>query len=338
MAVAPRHPLPRPEGLDRVRRVEEHRRRHVPGGRHEHGALAVREHQRALRRELVRAADRVVLDVAAGRLRVQPLLHVALGAAGAVGELGRRERARARHRRVQPELVADPHHHAAVARRQVPDHPVEQCREPLLIHLHHVLLGACHRRGPAWRRGAGRDEGRARHGRSVRATLRPVSTRPPTRVSLVAIPEAMPSTLMGLHDVLSSVGLAPDAADAHHARRRSRSRSSRSGPGRCRSSTGVPVTAARGVARGGVHRHRPGALDPRRGRALGAPAATRTSWTGSPACTPAGRCSARRAPGCSRSPRRASSTAGTRPSTGTTPPGSARSSRRSSSTPRRCWW
>ena len=36
-----------------------------------------------------------------------------------------------------------------------------------------------------------------------------MSARPPTRVSLVALPEAMPSTLVGLHDVLSSVGTIP---------------------------------------------------------------------------------------------------------------------------------
>ena len=36
-----------------------------------------------------------------------------------------------------------------------------------------------------------------------------MTARPPTRVSLLAIPEAMPSTLMGLHDALSSVGILP---------------------------------------------------------------------------------------------------------------------------------
>ncbi len=36
----------------------------------------------------------------------------------------------------------------------------------------------------------------------------------PTRVSIVALPEAMPSTLMGLHDVLSSAGSVP-ARDPH---------------------------------------------------------------------------------------------------------------------------
>ena len=39
-----------------------------------------------------------------------------------------------------------------------------------------------------------------------------MSTRPTTRVSLVAIPEAMPSTLVGLHDVLS-MGLAGPTHD-----------------------------------------------------------------------------------------------------------------------------
>jgi transcriptional regulator GlxA family with amidase domain len=41
-----------------------------------------------------------------------------------------------------------------------------------------------------------------------------VSARAPTRVSLVALPEAMPSTLIGLHDVLSSVGAIPTLATA----------------------------------------------------------------------------------------------------------------------------
>jgi transcriptional regulator GlxA family with amidase domain len=36
-----------------------------------------------------------------------------------------------------------------------------------------------------------------------------VAERAPSRISLVALPEAMPSTLIGLHDVLSSAGSAP---------------------------------------------------------------------------------------------------------------------------------
>ena len=89
-----------------------------------------------------------------------------------------------------------------------------------------------------------RDEGRARHGRSVRATLTPVSARPPTRVSLVALPEAMPSTLIGLHDVLSSVGTIPTLRRRSRPRR-SRSRSSAERAGPMPLVTGVPVTPAR---------------------------------------------------------------------------------------------
>jgi transcriptional regulator GlxA family with amidase domain len=74
-----------------------------------------------------------------------------------------------------------------------------------------------------------------------------VSTRPPTRVSLVAIPEAMPSTLVGLHDVLSSVGALPtleapiDPApfDVEIVADR---------PGPMPLVTGVPVTPARTLA------------------------------------------------------------------------------------------
>lgn len=36
-----------------------------------------------------------------------------------------------------------------------------------------------------------------------------MSARTPIRVSLVALPEAMPSTLMGLHDVLTAAGSVP---------------------------------------------------------------------------------------------------------------------------------
>jgi transcriptional regulator GlxA family with amidase domain len=91
------------------------------------------------------------------------------------------------------------------------------------------------------------DEGRARHGGSVRATLRQVSTRPTTRVSLVALPEAMPSTLIGLHDVLSSVGGLPTLdRPIDPAPFQVEIVAERAGP--MSLVTGVPVTAARAVA------------------------------------------------------------------------------------------
>src|SRR5688572_14378786 len=100
--------------------------------------------------------------------------------------------------------------------------------------------------GGSVRPAARRDEGRARHGRSVRARLTPVSTRPPTRISLVALPEAMPSTLIGLHDVLASAGSIPTLdAPITPAPFRVEIVAERAGP--VRLATGLPVDAARAV-------------------------------------------------------------------------------------------
>jgi transcriptional regulator GlxA family with amidase domain len=73
-----------------------------------------------------------------------------------------------------------------------------------------------------------------------------VSARPTTRVSLVALPEAMPSTLVGLHDVLSSVGALPTLDDPiSPAPFQVEIVAERAGP--MELVTGVPVTAARAV-------------------------------------------------------------------------------------------
>jgi hypothetical protein len=101
--------------------VEPHRRRHVPGRRQEHRAVLVGQHHRLFAGELVGLADGVVVDVAAGDLRVQPLSHVALGAPGARRELPGAERAGPRHRLVEAELAAQADHDAAVGARQVVD-------------------------------------------------------------------------------------------------------------------------------------------------------------------------------------------------------------------------
>jgi len=74
-----------------------------------------------------------------------------------------------------------------------------------------------------------------------------VSARTPTRVSLVAIPEAMPSTLVGLHDVLASVGALPTLdAPITPAPFQVEIVGERAGP--MPLITGVPVTPARTVA------------------------------------------------------------------------------------------
>jgi hypothetical protein len=57
--------------------------------------------------------------MAAGRLRVAPLAHVALGAAGALRQFFAAQRAGAGQRLVQAELAAQADHHAGVAGAQV---------------------------------------------------------------------------------------------------------------------------------------------------------------------------------------------------------------------------
>jgi hypothetical protein len=61
----------------------------------------------------------VVREVAAGRLRVEPFAHIALGAAGAPGHFFRAQRAGARQGLVQAELRTQADHHAGVAGGEV---------------------------------------------------------------------------------------------------------------------------------------------------------------------------------------------------------------------------
>ena len=73
------------------------------------GAVGVGERDGLLGGQVVAAAVRVVGHEAAGRLGVEPLAHVALVGVGGLGQLTRRERARAGQRAVQAELVAHDH-------------------------------------------------------------------------------------------------------------------------------------------------------------------------------------------------------------------------------------
>ena len=79
-------------GLGDPRRVEHRAERDLEEAGQVRGAVRVGQRDRLLGRQRVAAALGVVLDVAARRLRVQPLADVALGGAGAVGELGGRQR------------------------------------------------------------------------------------------------------------------------------------------------------------------------------------------------------------------------------------------------------
>ena len=72
-------------------------------------AVRIGQRDRLLGRQQVPAAVRVVAHVAACRLGVQPLAHVTFRGAGALGQFGRCQRARASHRTVEAESVAHDH-------------------------------------------------------------------------------------------------------------------------------------------------------------------------------------------------------------------------------------
>lgn len=73
-----------------------------------------------------------------------------------------------------------------------------------------------------------------------------MAARTPVRVSLVALPEAIPSTLMGLHDVLASAGTNPTLdAPLGHDPFRVEIVAARAGP--IRLATGLSVDATRGL-------------------------------------------------------------------------------------------
>jgi hypothetical protein len=123
---APRHALAGLEGADRLLLVVPHGRRHVERWDQQQRALGVGEHGRMLGRQRVALGLRVVLDVAGRDLAVEPLAHVALGAARALGDFGGRQGPGAGQRVVEPEPVAQAGHDAAVAGGQVAEHLAQE--------------------------------------------------------------------------------------------------------------------------------------------------------------------------------------------------------------------
>jgi hypothetical protein len=132
-------PLPAVDGgdraLDHPREVER--------------AIVVGEHERVLDRQRVPVRLRVVGHVAAGRLGVEPLAHVALAGLGARGQPGGADRLPVGHRLVEAELVADRHQRRVERRADLAGHLVHERLEPCFV-----------------------DEGKCSHGRTVRPRRR----------------------------------------------------------------------------------------------------------------------------------------------------------------------
>jgi hypothetical protein len=98
-------------GADRVgdpRRVQHRPDRDLEEPRQVRRAVLIGERHRLLWRQAVPVLGRVVLDIPARGLRVEPLAHVTLARAGPCRQLDGRERAGTRQRPVEPEPVA--HH------------------------------------------------------------------------------------------------------------------------------------------------------------------------------------------------------------------------------------
>jgi hypothetical protein len=117
VVIPPADALARAERIDRLVLVEPQRSVDLPGVRQEDRARLVGEHQGLLRRELVRLARGVIVEVAAGDLAIEPLPHVPLRTTAALSDSSRAERALAGHGFVEPELVAEVHHHPALSSR-----------------------------------------------------------------------------------------------------------------------------------------------------------------------------------------------------------------------------
>ena len=105
--LVPSEPVAGQEPLGDLLAALDHRGHGAVDPRHRDGARLVGEHERVLGREHVGVVGGVVGDEAAGRLRVEPLAHVALVGRGARGELGRGHGLGVGHRPVEPEPVAD---------------------------------------------------------------------------------------------------------------------------------------------------------------------------------------------------------------------------------------
>jgi hypothetical protein len=131
-----------PGGLGDPRRVDDRPEGDLEEAWQVCRAVRVGQRERLLGRKRVAAALRVVLDVPTGGLGVQPLPHVPLRSAGALGELRRRQRPGTGERLVETEPVAH-HDQRGVQRRADLVHGAEDERFQLL-HVERRLFDCCH--------------------------------------------------------------------------------------------------------------------------------------------------------------------------------------------------
>ena len=129
VVLVPADALPALRTLDDPRRVDHRAERDLEEPRQVRRAVLVGQRRRLLRRQGVAAGGRVVLDVAARGLVVQPLAHVALAGARAARELVRGERAGAGEGAVQAELVAHDDERGVERRADLVDGAEDECLE-----------------------------------------------------------------------------------------------------------------------------------------------------------------------------------------------------------------
>jgi hypothetical protein len=118
--------------LDLGRRFQRGQRQ-LEGAANEGWARLVSQCQSLLGRQGVAVGARVVLQVAASRLGVQPFADVALCGAGAVSQLGRAGRARPRQAAIEAEPVADDDQAGVDGGAELAHHLPDECHQLVLV-------------------------------------------------------------------------------------------------------------------------------------------------------------------------------------------------------------
>ena len=139
--LVPAEPVAGARGLGDLRRVDHRAERELEEARQVRRALRVGERDGLLGGERVAAGLGVVADVVARRLGVAPLAHVALGGAGPLRQLGRRQRPALGERAVEAELVAHHDERGVERRADLVDRAEHELHELVAVDLDGVVQG-----------------------------------------------------------------------------------------------------------------------------------------------------------------------------------------------------